>query len=113
MRTCSVGDASLAVPDQHHRAARFRDDAADRRHQPLQPDLHAECAGGQQRDLHGGTESRSERAGGGPQRDDMRWTIWSWHVRRHLLRRRADAFRPRSSVIGVGVSIGSHSCRLR
>jgi hypothetical protein len=43
----------------------------------------------------------------------MRWTIWSWHVRRHLLRRRADAFRPRSSVIGVGVSIGSHSCRLR
>ncbi len=39
--------------DQHDRAARFRDDAAARRHQPLQPHFHAQRPGGEQRDLHG------------------------------------------------------------
>ena len=35
---------------QHHRAARLRDDAPARRHQSLQPHLHAQRQGGEQRD---------------------------------------------------------------
>src|SRR3984957_13329312 len=57
--------------DQSRRAARFRDDAAARRHQSLQPHLYAERQGGQQRELHGRHPGhRGQRLGRSAQRHD-------------------------------------------
>ena len=76
--------------DQYHRAARFRDDAAARRHQSLQPHLYAERQGGQQRELHGRHQGhRRQCLGRGAQRHDLRARLSGHgHVVGHVQRRR-------------------------